>query len=204
MSEPHPDRAAEAVNDAALVARCRQGDGSAWRELVQRYQRLVYAVARRAGLDEHSAADVFQAVFSRLVQALPRIEQPDRLRAWIVTSAKNEALQHLRRGRRTVSLTLASDDGQDSAVDAIADESPLPEQLLDDLQQLHLLRLAMARLDARCHGLLTLLFADEAERLPYDAVSQQLGMPAGSIGPTRARCIAKLRGLLRALEGGAA
>jgi RNA polymerase sigma factor (sigma-70 family) len=193
MPEPEPQ------TDAHIVARCRRGDGSAWQLLVQRYQRLVYAVACRAGLDEHAAADVFQTVFSRLLEALPRISQPDRLRAWIVTTAKRETLLQLRRGKRTVSMTAAAApdavDAGGAAVDDIADESPLAEQMLDELQQLHLLRLAMERLDTRCHGLLTLLFADESERLPYDQIAIRLDMPAGSIGPTRARCLGKLRGL---------
>ena len=79
-------------DDAALVARCLRGEARAWAALVQRYQRLVYAIVRRIGLDEHAAADVFQTVFARLVQHLPRIADPHRLQAWIVTTAKREAL----------------------------------------------------------------------------------------------------------------
>jgi RNA polymerase sigma factor (sigma-70 family) len=161
-------------------------------------------VTRRAGLDEHAAADVFQTVFSRLLQALPGLQQPDRLRAWIVTTAKRDALLQLRRSQRTVSLTPATDADPDAvAQDDLADESALPEQTLDDLQQLHLLRVAMAQLDGRCHGLLTLLFADDEDRLPYDQIAIRLEMPAGSIGPTRARCLGKLRSLLARAESGA-
>ena len=79
-------------DDAALVSRCRRGEAPAWAALVHRYQRLVYAIVRRVGLDEHAAADVFQTVFSRLVEHLPRIADPQRLQAWIVDDA--------RRGRR--------------------------------------------------------------------------------------------------------
>jgi RNA polymerase sigma factor (sigma-70 family) len=190
-----PDR--DAPTDAELVARCAAGDALGWRLLVQRYQRLVYAVARRAGLDEHMAADVFQTVFARLLKALPSLQQPDRLRAWIVTTAKRETLLQLRRGQRTVSLTPSHDaDGDPGTDDEIADESALPEQALDELQQLHLLRLSMEQVDARCRSLLTLLFADEDERLPYEQIAIQLEMPPGSIGPNRARCLAKLRTLL--------
>jgi RNA polymerase sigma factor (sigma-70 family) len=197
METPDP----QAPDDAELVALCKAGEARGWRLLVQRYQRLVDAVARRAGLDEHAAADVFQTVFSRLLQALPGLQQPDRLRAWIVTTAKREALLQLRRGQRTVSLSPAADaEPGDDAQDDIADEAPLPEQLLDELQQIHLLRLSMAQLDARCHGLLTLLFADEEERLPYEQIAIQLDMPAGSIGPTRSRCLGKLRSLLARAE----
>jgi RNA polymerase sigma factor (sigma-70 family) len=197
MQPPDP----QAPADAELVALCKAGDARGWRLLVQRYQRLVYAVARRAGLDEHAAADVFQTVFSRLLQALPGLQQPDRLRAWIVTTAKRESLLQLRRGQRTVSLTPAAEGDSDAAAEEeLIDEAPLPEQLLGELQQLHLLRLSMAQLDARCHGLLTLLFADEEDRLPYEQIAVQLDMPAGSIGPTRARCLGKLRALLARVE----
>jgi RNA polymerase sigma factor (sigma-70 family) len=185
-------------DDAKLVARCRAGDAAAWEVLVRRYQRLVYTVARRAGLDEHAAADVFQAVFGRLFEQLGQLRQPERLQAWIVTSAKREALALLRRQARTVPLDAGADgdgDGGGDGAEAVADDGPLPEDLLGDLQLLHRLRLALDRLDERCRRLLTLLFADDDERLPYEQVSHQLELPVGSIGPTRARCLGKLRGL---------
>lgn len=201
MPSPDPeapsDLPPDAPSDAELVAWCKAGQPRGWRLLVQRYQRLVYAVARRAGLDEHAAADVFQAVFSRLLQALPTLQQPDRLRAWIVTTAKREALLQLRRSQRTVSLTATTDaDPADAAQLDLPDEAPLPEQQLDDLQQLHLLRLSLDQLDARCHGLLSMLFADDEDRPPYEQIALRLDMPVGSIGPTRARCLSKLRTLL--------
>jgi RNA polymerase sigma factor (sigma-70 family) len=180
-------------SDADLVAGCRAGDAQAWAALVQRYQRLVYAIVRRFGDDEHTAADVFQTVFSRLLQHLPRLTEPDRLQAWIVTTARREALLQRRRARRTESLTRHDDDGEATADFEPADDGPGPERQLDDLQQLHRVRLALDRLDERCRDLLTLLFADADDRIAYDQVGARLGMPVGSIGPTRARCLAKLR-----------
>ena len=93
MPEPAPE------DDAALVARCRSGDGAAWAALVRRYQRIVYAIAMRTGADEHAAADVFQTVFARLHEHLPRLSPPERLQAWIVTTAKREALRMRQIGR---------------------------------------------------------------------------------------------------------
>jgi len=183
-------------DDAALVARCRRGEAAAWEALVHRYQRLVYAIVRRAGQDEHAAADVFQTVFSRLVVHLPRIADPRRLQAWIVTTAKREALLALRRGQRTVSMTRLDDAGDDAAEFDIADDSPLPEDALADLQQQDLVRRALDRMDARCRELLLMLFRDDGDKLPYEEVAQRLRMSVGSIGPTRARCLAKLRGLV--------
>jgi len=183
-------------DDAALVARCVSGDSAAWAALVQRYQRLVYAIVRRAGLDEHGAADIFQTVFTRLVQHLPRIAEPQRLQAWIVTTAKREAQLQRRRGQRNVSMTQADEGGDEGAEWDLADETPIAEQALDELQQLNLMRNALDRLEERCRTLLLLLFRDEDDKLPYDEVARRLSTSVGSIGPTRARCLDKLRKLV--------
>jgi len=188
-------------DDATLVARCRRGDEAAWRTLVMRYQRLVYAIVRRFGDDEHAAADVFQTVFSRLMQHLPQLADPSRLQAWIVTTAKREALLQRKRAQRTVSMHRAADPGDGDAAGWAddwepADDAASPEESLDELQQLHTVRQALDQMDERCRNLLGLLFRDEDERVPYDEVARRLGVPVGSIGPTRARCLGKLRALL--------
>lgn len=184
-----------AQEDARLVARCRAGEAAAWRALVARYQRLVYTVVVRAGLDEHAAADVFQTVFQRLMAHLDRIDQPERLQAWVVTTAKREALRERERTRRQVPLE-ADDDGKPGPVDQLADEAPLAEEALSELQQLHRLREGIERLDTRCRDLLLLVFRDDDDTLAYDEVSRRMGMPVGSIRPTRSRCLAKLRRLV--------
>ena len=186
------------ADDATLVARCGKGEAAAWAALVGRYQRLVYAIAMRAGSDEHAAADIFQTVFSRLLEHLPRLTQPDRLQAWIVTTAKREALRTRHLGRRTVSLTRPDDAEGDALEDTLPDDSPLAEEALDQLQQLDLLRQGLDRLDARCRELLLLLFRDDDDRPMYDEVARTLGVPVGSIGPTRSRCLVKLRRLVEA------
>lgn len=103
-------------DDGPLLAGCRRGDAAAWRALVLRYQRLVYAIVRRVGLDDHGAADVFQTVFTRLLQHLPRIAEPSTLRAWIVTTTWRVALLQCRRGQRSVGPDAAG--RVQSAVDA--------------------------------------------------------------------------------------
>ncbi|MFO1338011.1 MAG: sigma-70 family RNA polymerase sigma factor [Burkholderiaceae bacterium] len=195
------NRDPDASDDRALVERCRAGDGAAWAALVARYQRLVYAVVTRMGLDEHAAADVFQTVFERLMQHLPTLREPDRLHAWIVTTAKREGLAARRHSQRQVSIHADDDDGaagaaHHPAIAELADETPGAEQRLDELQQLHRLRTGLDRLDERCRELLLLVFRDEDERLGYDEIGQRLGLPVGSIGPTRSRCLGKLRKLL--------
>ena len=79
-----------AQSDEELLRACRRGDEAAWEALVRRYQRLVYAVPRRAGLDEDAAADVFQDVFATLLENVGAIEQPSRLHAWLVTTARRK------------------------------------------------------------------------------------------------------------------
>lgn len=187
--------AGDAGGDAALVARCIDGDDRAWALLVQRYQRLVYAIVTRMGLDEHAAADVFQTVFSRLFEQLPRIAEPSRLQAWIVTTAKREGLLQRKRGQRLVSMT-GDDDSADGAEWELADESPIAEERLSDLQQLNVLRNALEQLDERSRNFVLLLFRDEDDALSYEEVARRLGTSVGSIGPTRARCLGKLRRLI--------
>jgi RNA polymerase sigma factor (sigma-70 family) len=179
--------------DAALVARCLRGDGAAWGVLVQRYQRLVYAIVRRVGLDDHGAADVFQTVFARLLQQLPRLAEPSRLQDWIVTTAKREALLQRTIGQRSQSTTRADDETDEPSEWDVADDSPIAEEALSDLQQVNQLRVAFDRLDERCRRLLMLLFRDEDEKLADDEVARRRGMSVGSIGPTRSRCLDKLR-----------
>lgn len=197
MAQPDHDSDAVIETDAALIVRCKNGDGAAWETLVHRYQRLVYAIVRRIGLDEHAAADVFQTVFMRLMEHLPRLTQLDRLQAWIVTTAKREALLQRKRGLRNVSMTRAADDDDTAEVEwDIADDAALPEDVLAKLQAQNQVKDAMQRLDARCRELLTLLYGADDDKIAYEDVAAQLSMPVGSIGPTRARCLCKLRKLV--------
>lgn len=182
-----------------LVVGCRAGDNAAWAALVQRFQRLVYAVVCRMGLDEHDAADVFQTVFERLQKHLPTLKDPARLRGWVVTTAKREGLLQRQRARRMVSMTVVeSDDGLGLGEWDVPDEALVPEQLLSHLQQLDRLRQAIEQLEPRSRRMIELLFSDEDQRLPYEDIARQLGMPTGSLGPTRQRCLDRLRRILTA------
>ena len=88
------------ASDETLVLACRGGDPNAWAALIDRYQRLIYAIARRAGLDEDQSADVFQRVFATLVEHLDRVENPALIGAWLATTARHEAWRFSRRERR--------------------------------------------------------------------------------------------------------
>ncbi len=176
--------------DEDLINGCRQGDAKAWNALVGRYQRLIYTIPLRAGLDEDGAADVFQQVFTALIENLERIREPSRIQAWLVTCAKRETLQVLRRGNPARFVVIDDDsDGQKSF--ELSDSSPLPVETLEKSETEHQVRTAVAELDERCGQLLTLLFY-EREQNSYAEIAAALGISEGSIGPTRARCLEKL------------
>ncbi len=176
--------------DEALLLACRRGEEAAWEALVGRYQRLIYAIPRRAGLDEDRASEVFQDVFTTLVQNIDSIEQPSRLHAWLVTTARRKTWRLIRRERAARPFGETDDGGADEMY-AIAGDSALPDDALEPLEQQHLVRAALGELDERCQKLLTILFY-RAEPLPYSEIAARLGTTEGSIGPTRARCLQKL------------
>jgi RNA polymerase sigma factor (sigma-70 family) len=178
-------------SDEALVLACRTGDATAWESLVERYQRLVYSIARHAGLDQEQSADVFQRVFVQLVTHLGQIEQPELIGAWLVTTARHEAWRFSRSERMAHAVSI---DALDVA-EPFADKALLPEALMLRLEEQHQVRAALAALDERCRRLLILLFY-RTDTAPYAEIAATLGMSEGSIGPTRARCLGKLRHLL--------
>jgi RNA polymerase sigma factor (sigma-70 family) len=195
-----PMASTEEPSDSELVARCRAGQQAAWNMLVRRYERLIYTVPRRAGLSQEASADVFQVVFSRLFEHLDTLDEPSRVRSWLVTTAKRESLRVLSLSQRVVDLAPAAVDQDDDIdpLDRLASDLPLPEELLADLQQQALLLRALAQLDERSRRLVELLFLQD-EPLPYAEVAARLGIAEGSIGPTRVRCLDKLRVILRKL-----
>ena len=187
------DPAAHAASDATLVQACRDGEPGAWERLVLRFERLIYTVPRRAGLGADDAADVFQTVFMRLHERLHALSQPERVQAWLVTTARRETLHLIQQRRRTVSIDAGADDGHEAIEPA--DPDPLPEELLESLQLQHRARFALQRLAEPCRSLLALLYGPD-DAPPYSEVAKRLGMAIGSIGPTRARCLARLRELM--------
>jgi RNA polymerase sigma factor (sigma-70 family) len=182
-------------SDEELLAGCRRGDESAWEALVSRYQRLIYAIPRRAGLDEDAASEIFQDVFTALLESIESIEQPSRLQAWLVTTAKRKTWRSVSRMKVLRPFASEEDEGRDEMYD-IADERVLPEEALVRLEEQHLVRAALGELEERCRKLLQMLFY-ATEPPPYSEIAAALGTSEGSIGPTRARCLKKLLDVLR-------
>lgn len=154
-----------------------------------RYQRLLYAIPRRAGLDEDTAAEVFQDVFATLLEKLDSIEQPERLQAWLVTTAKRKTWRVI--GGQRQFAKVDNEAEVDEELNKLPDTAPLADEALAQLEEQHRVRQGLAALDDRCRNLLTRLFYTD-EIPSYADVAAELGMPEGSIGPTRARCLRKL------------
>jgi RNA polymerase sigma factor (sigma-70 family) len=181
-------------SDEALILACRRGDASAWEALSARYRGLIYNVGRRVGLDQEQAADVCQNVFAILVQKLDGIKQPAQIGAWLMTTTRHEAWK-LRQRERASSMSVSYDE---QAIDTLTEEGLLPDERLVSMEEQHKVRTGLAALDQRCRTLLTLLFYRD-DPAPYAVVATALGIPEGSIGPMRGRCLRKLRRILDAL-----
>ena len=182
--------------DTDLILACRQGDQEAWATLVARYQKLIYTIPRRAGLDEDQCADIFQQTFQTLFQHIDRLEQSERVRAWLVTTARRATERMKERAARQQPLPELDDSTDNASTRELLDPAALPDAVILQLEEQHLIRTTVATLEDRCRQLLTLLFYAE-ERPPYGEIAAALGIPEGSIGPTRNRCLQKLRNLLQ-------
>ncbi|WP_033441647.1 RNA polymerase sigma factor [Saccharothrix sp. NRRL B-16314] len=172
---------------AVLVAAAAEGDQRAWNEIVERYTPLVLAVVHRHRLRPADVADVHQTVWLRLVEQVGRLREADALPGWIATTTRNECLRMLRMQQRTQPYDPQSEDEPASPDDAVAD---LDEEM-EAAQRRQALREGFRSLSEQCRTLLAKLMADPPPS--YAAVSEELEMPVGSIGPTRIRCLDKLR-----------
>lgn len=172
-----------------LVEAASKGDQFAWDRLVDDHASLVWAVVRSHRLYGGDAEDAFQSTWLRLVENLERLVQPERLAAWLVTTARRECLRLLRRG----GTELPDVHIDDRADDAGPPEPGPAEALLAREEQVEVLR-AFQRLEPRCQDVLRLTVA--AADPKYAAIAAELDMPVGSVGPTRQRCLQHLRRLM--------
>ncbi|HKH88646.1 MAG TPA: sigma-70 family RNA polymerase sigma factor [Acidimicrobiales bacterium] len=175
------------------VVDAADGSSAAWGLLVDHYSGLLWSIARSFRLSTPDAADVIQTTWLRMVEHLGRIEQPDRIGAWLATTARNECLAALRRNTRT---TPAGSD----VLDAVPDQGPGPEHGLLTLERDTALWEALEGLSELCRNLLRVLASDPPPS--YLEVGAALSMPVGSIGPSRARCLDQLRRRLLSDEAG--
>lgn len=172
--------------DSELWEAVRSGNSEAWSELIRRYQALVYAVATRAGLSVADAADCFQQTWVALYENRRRLREPARLSAWLVTTARREALRLLREGGRSVG---------GEGLEQMADAHPLPDEELKAIRRQAELETAVGALDERCRQLIELFFF-EPEKRSYEDIAATLGMAPNSLGARRRRCLERLRKIL--------
>jgi len=185
---PSLDVAVGEASNADLLAQAAAGRQSAWDEIVRRFERLVWAVARSHRLDSADSADAVQTTWLRLVEHMGAIHEPERLGAWLATTARRESLRIVTRRQKNLR------DGADDVLANIPDDGVgVEESLLSSERDATLLR-AVRQLYDRCQRLLRVLSASPPPR--YDAVSEAFGMPIGSIGPTRGRCLQRLKDVL--------
>jgi RNA polymerase sigma factor (sigma-70 family) len=169
----------------ALVTRASGGDPDAWHELVDRYAPLVYTICTRYRLSNHDIEDVGQNVWLLLVEQLGKLREPAALPGWLATTTARECLRVVTAASKTDRLSMGLDDSVLFVDDAVIDE----ELLLAERNAA--LRAAFAELPSRCQQLLSMLISDPPHS--YTEINAKLGIPVGSIGPQRARCLERLR-----------
>lgn len=175
------------TSTAELFAGVQAGDQAAWDALVDRFSSLLWGVARGHRLDTATAGDVVQTTWLKLVENLDRIREPAALPGWLSTTARRECLRVLRLQGR------AQPTDTDDLLMVEADDDPVDAGVLTEERDRRLWA-AFERLGDRCRRLLRALMADPPPA--YEEVSEALDMPVGSIGPTRGRCLDKLRAIL--------
>lgn len=169
----------------ALVTRASGGDQDAWHELVDRYAPLVYTICTRYRLSNHDIEDVGQNVWLLLVEQLGKLREPAALPGWLATTTTRECLRVVTVASKADRLSMGLDDSLLFVDDAVIDE----ELLLAERNAA--LRAAFAELPSRCQQLLSMLISDPP--YSYTEINAKLGIPVGSIGPQRARCLDRLR-----------
>lgn len=169
-------------DNRALVRACQAGDALAWSEIVDRYERLVYAIPLKEGLSREQAADVAQETFATLMTSLHRIRQPERLASWLMTVARRLSWRERNRSDRG-QVDVSGIDVED--IRSLDDDWTTVEWVYDSIQGLA----------EPCRSLVVSLFFDPDEP-SYAEIAMRLGRPVGSVGPLRARCLDRLRALL--------
>ncbi len=173
-------------DDGELLQECRSGDEQAWSLLVDRYSALILSVPFRYGFDRAAAEDVFSDVCLALVRALHTIRDPQSLPQWLIKTASRATWEAARKAKRALPDDLPPPTG-----------AAPPPDFVEQLEEEQRVRAALANLGDPCRRLLQLLYFASPD-LSYDEVAKRLKVPRGSLGPTRRRCLDKLK---RRLEG---
>ncbi len=201
-------RPSQRPTNAVLIDQCLHGQQAAWQELIKRYANLVHSVPVRYGLSPMEVDDIGQEVFLILAQSLHQIDDPERLPAWLMTTTRRVTWRAIQKRRReqpgnAAEFTEEFHTEENSGTGAtsgqlLSSSMPTMQEVLQEWIHQEALQAGMERLEDRCRQLLSMLFLDPEEP-SYDEISARLEMPLGSIGPTRNRCLRKLRDILAGL-----
>lgn len=181
--------------DGWLVAACLSGDYAAWEALINRYQRLIYSIPLKARLSQDDAADIFQSVCLKFYENLSTIRDREKISSWLITTASRECWRLSARNRRERPAAGSTDEDGEDLLKEIPASGPLHDEQREMIETQHQVRQSVDALPERCRDLITMLFYQKDE-LTYLDIARRLKMPVPSIGPTRARCLEKLKKLL--------
>ena len=175
--------------DTELVSLCLHGNSGAWEALIMRYRRLIYSIPVRFSFSSADASDVFQSVCLKLIEHLHELKDETKVSAWLITTTTRQCL-YVR------SQKFRETGGNEEEIEEPPDPSENVEAIRVQVEEQQTVRESVDQLPDRCRQLIELLYFDN--RAPsYEDVGRVLSMPVASVGPTRARCLDKLRTLLR-------
>ncbi len=182
-------------SDPELVAACLDGSHEAWEALLTRYQRLIYSIPLKSGLSADDAADIFQTVCLKLYEKLDTLRNHERISSWLITTTTRESWRVSARQRRDQHSISVDAENSSGALGEIVSTAPLADEERELLERQQIIREAVEVLPDRCRDLITMLFYQKDE-LSYAEIARRMNMPVPSVGPTRARCLDKLKKLL--------
>lgn len=172
------------MSDAELIERIRDGDRSAWDELVDQHSPFLWRLARSIVNDDAAASDAMQTAWLRLLQHVDRINDPSAVRGWLATTTRREAIALSKSMQR-----LGSAEPGSWSLDRPTEPVDDPGELTASNQQHATVLTALRGLSEKCQQLLTM----HAHKVAYDVIAEVMELAIGSIGPTKARCLEQLR-----------
>lgn len=175
---------------ADLIVRCRADEASAWQELIDLVSPVILSVCRKMSLSQEESLDIFGQVCYLLLANLGQLRSSDKLFGYVASITRHEVYSHIRRGRLFV------EGGTGQAEESLVYDDSAQDEQLEEADRTKILMEALGKLSRREYELVKALFLDETEP-SYQEISSRLGMPVASIGPTRARALAKLKRYLQ-------
>ncbi|MCI0486784.1 MAG: sigma-70 family RNA polymerase sigma factor [Blastocatellia bacterium] len=186
-------------DDRELIAACLDEEQAAWETLIVRYQRLIYSIPLKMRLSPDDAADIFQSVCLKLYEKLSTLRDQEKIASWLITTTTRECWRLAARRKKETSIeNPARGTGEEDnlgGLDRVPDEGLLADEQREVLERQQIVRQSVDSLPERCRNLITMLFYQKDE-LSYADIARRMDMPVASIGPTRARCLEKLKKLM--------